>query len=126
MSRDQDDAVPTTEEDFQVVVRQNQQRRVYKRKPKRPADLLSHIVAKRGIAAQQSNRRLQDLWDSTVGVDFANSTIVGTLKRGSLEITVANSSVLQALSFQKDKILKKIQTQMAEIKGLRFRIGRIS
>ena len=115
-----------TEEDFDVVVRQNQQRRVYRRKPRKAAELLCDIVTKRGIAAQQSNKRLQNLWDSTVGIDIANNTMVGSIKRGQLEVIVANSSMLQSLSFKKQDILQKIQTQMTDIKNLRFRIGRIS
>ena len=114
-----------TEDDFEAVVRQNRQRRVYRRKPRQVADLMAHIVARRGIAVQQSSTRLQSLWDSIVGIDVANQTVVGSVKRGCLEIVVSNSSMLQSLSFQKKQILKKIQTQMTDIRDLRFRIGRI-
>ena len=126
MSNHEDESEFFTEEDFDVVVRQNQKRRIYRRKPKKALDLVSHIVAKRGIAAQQSSRRLQDLWDTAVGVDVANHTVVGSIRRGQLEVTVANSSLLQSLSLQKQPILKKIQMQIPEIKNLRFRIGRIN
>ena len=115
-----------TSEDFDAVVRQNQQRRVYRRKPKKASELICNIVAKRGIAAQQSNKRLQDLWDSIVGMDIANNTMVGSIRRGQLEVIVANSSMLQSLSFKKQDILQKIQTDITEIKNLRFRTGRIS
>lgn len=122
----QEDLEKITQRDFDAIVRQNQQRRVYRRKPKRAADLVSHIITKRGLAAQQSSRKLQDLWDASVDMEIANNTIVGSIKRGQLEVVVSNSSMLQALSFQKHDILKKIQSQMADIKNLRFRIGRIS
>lgn len=114
-----------SEDDFEVVVRQNQLRRVHRRKPKRAADLVGHIVAKRGIAVQQSSRQLQDLWDGIVGLDIANQTTVGPIKRGYLEVVVSNSSMLQSLIFKKHEILKKMQTQMTDIKALRFRVGRI-
>ena len=112
-------------EDLENAIRLNERRRVYKRKPKQVRDLLNHIVASRGLAAVESSSQLQRIWDDAVGVKLANQTLVGALKRGTLEIVVANSSLMQQLSFKKRELLKQIKASAPEIKSLRFRIGKI-
>ena len=119
---------PESELDFQNAAELTQQRRIYKRKPKTAKYLINNIIARRGIAAEKSNQKLQNTWDSIVGMDLANQTKVASVKRGVLEVIVANSSVMQFLSFSKHEYKEQINQQMPneEILDLRFSIGRIS
>lgn len=117
-----------SELDFQNAADLTQKRRVYSRKPKKAQLLINNIIARRGIAAEKSNQKLQNVWDSVVGMDVANQTKVASVRRGTLEVIVANSSLMQLLSFSKHEYKEEINQQMQneEIKDLRFRIGRIS
>ncbi len=117
-----------SEFDFENAVDQGRRRRVYRRRPKQARELVNQIIARRGIAAEQTKDQLQQVWDSIVGVDVANQTRTGSVRRGELEIIVANSSLMQFLSFQETDYLSKINQNMrsTEIKKLRFRIGRIN
>lgn len=117
-----------SEFDFQNAVDLTDERRVYKRKPKSAKYLINNIIARRGIAAEKSNQKLQNVWDSIVGIDLANQTKIASVKRGVLQVIVANSSVMQFLSFSKLEYKEQINQQMPneEISDLRFSIGRIS
>lgn len=114
--------------DFTHAVELNQQRRIHGRKPKRVRDLINDIITRRGIAAEQSNQELQSAWDAAAGLDIANQTRIGTLRRGVLEIVVDNSSLLQLVSFEQERLLEQINHQLrkAEIKRLQFRVGSIN
>ncbi len=114
--------------DFKHAVELNQRRRIHGRKPKRVRDLINDIITRRGIAAEQSNHELQGAWDSAAGMDIANQTRIGSLRRGVLEIVVDNSSLLQMVSFDQVRLLEQINHQLrkADIKRLQFRVGSIN
>lgn len=115
------------EKDFENAATLNQQRRRYRRKPKRVLDLVNDVISRRGIAAEKSNNQLQNLWDQVVGIDIANQTKAGALRRGILEVIVSNSSLMQELGFSKPDFLEKLNQEIKHgtIKDIRFRIGRI-
>ena len=117
-----------SEQDFENAAELNRQRRVYARRPKRAQDLINNVIARRGIAAEQSSHRLQNIWESVIGMDLANQTRVSSLRRGVLEIIVSNSSLMQILSFNKEQYKEEINQQMQNgtLSDIRFRIGRIS
>jgi predicted nucleic acid-binding Zn ribbon protein len=117
-----------SEFDFRNAVDQGRRRRIHRRRPKQAKDLVNLVITRRGIAAEQSTHQLQQVWDSIVGVDIANQTKTGSVRRGELEIIVANSSLMQLLSFQEKDYLTKINQNMrkAAIRKLRFRIGSIN
>ena len=116
------------EKDFTNANDLTNARRIYRRRPKTARNLVSDVITRRGIAAEQSNHELQGVWDSIVGMDIANQTKIGSIRRGVLNIEVSNSSLLQHLEFSKHEFKDLINQQMrkAEIKDLRFRIGSIS
>ncbi len=119
---------PYAETDFQNAVYTNGKRRIYRRKPKTADNLISQIISRRGIAAEKSNNQLNSLWQSMVSVTIANQTKVGTVRRGILEITVSNSTLLQNLGFGKADYLEQLNQQMQNqtIKDIRFRIGSVN
>ena len=114
--------------DFEHAVELNQQRQIHGRRPKRVGNLINDIITRRGIAAEQSNQVLQSAWDAAVGMNLANQTRIGSLRRGVLEIVVDNSSLLQLVSFDQDRLLEQLNQQLrkAEIKRLQFRVGSIN
>ena len=67
-------------------------------------------------------------WLRTAGPKLAGMSCPGNIRRGVLEVTVASSSVLQELTFQKTTLLQRIQQQLpdAKIRDLRFRVGMVS
>ena len=100
-------------------------RRRYFRRPKRPADLLGQLMARKGFSQQESKNDLSDVWGSLVGESLSGKTRVGLLKRNVLEVYVSSSAVNQQLTFKKAQLLKQLKQQLPKenIKDLRFKIG---
>jgi predicted nucleic acid-binding Zn ribbon protein len=115
------------EQEFEDAEFHIRQRQVFKRQAKKASDLISHVLARSGVANREGDNQLQEAWDSIVGVTIANCCRVGGLRRGVLEIVVSNSSLSQQLSFKKHEILQVLQKQFPQnsIRELRFRIGSV-
>lgn len=96
------------------------------RGPQPIADVLAQLMARQGFAQQQTAAARQKAWCKAAG-ELAAYTRVGPLRRGRLEITVANSTLLQELSFQKPALLKALARLLPDesVGDLRFRVGAI-
>lgn len=107
--------------------RAKEQRRYHWRRPKKIADVLAQLITARGYGRIQGSVDMQSAWRAAVGETLGRFTRAGALRRGQLEITVANSAALQELTFQKQQILASLQRELADtsIRSLRFRIGAI-
>lgn len=107
--------------------RASQQRRFYARRPKRIDNVLAQVVQKRGYAQVRAAGERDEAWAVAVG-EVAPATRVGAIKRGTLEIQVSNSLMMQELTFRKEELISKLQAALpdAGIKQLRFRVGQIS
>jgi len=108
--------------------RDRERRRYHARKPKAIGDVLAQLITARGYGRIQANANFSAAWKTAVGPALAKYTLPGRLRRGVLEITVANSMTIQELTFQKQEVLKKLQAEVpdAKIRDLRFRVGSIS
>lgn len=108
--------------------RNREQRRYHARKPKAIGDVLAQLITVRGYGRIQARANFTTAWQTAVGPALAKYTLPGGLRRGVLEITVANSMTIQELTFQKQEVLKKLQAEVpdAKIRDLRFRVGGIS
>ena len=97
------------------------------RSPKQLGTVLAELMARRGYARVESTRQYESAWNEAVGPLVAAYTRVGSLRRGTLEVLVANSTVVQELVFQKQALLKTLDQLLPEegIKNLRFRAGPI-
>lgn len=115
------------EDDFAQVLSEAQQRQRRPRAPKRIADVISRLMARKGYAQLQQGLEWENVWLEAAGGRLARDSRVGRTNRGVLEITVRNSSVLQELTFQKRKLLKKLQAAVGanNLRDLRFRVGAI-
>jgi predicted nucleic acid-binding Zn ribbon protein len=116
-----------TATDF-VARRQREQRRHYARRPKKIADVLAQLITARGYGRIQADADFTAVWQQAAGPALARFTRPGQIRRGQLEVTVASSTILQELTFQKQRILTALQAELpdAHIRDLRFRLGSIS
>lgn len=105
-----------------------QRRRFYSQQPKGIEKLLSQHMAKRGYAATGSNSRIEQAWNETVGPLLAKQTRAVGLRRGTLEVLVANSTMMQEINFQRTQLLKNIQMKLsdARITSLKLRVGKLT
>ncbi len=96
-------------------------------KPQKLADVLSEIMARRGFARVQAATISAQAWSTAVGEFFAAHSRPGQVKRGVLEVLVANSVVLQELTFRKQQLVIDLTRLLPEekISDLRFRVGRL-
>ena len=99
----------------------------YGRQPKPVAEVIAQLVQRRGYAQVRAGGQWNAAWAAAAGEAFVATTEVGQLRRGVLEITAANSLVMQELGFEKERILAALQAALpdAPLKQLRFRVGRI-
>jgi predicted nucleic acid-binding Zn ribbon protein len=95
--------------------------------PKPIADILAQLMARRGYARQQSAAACGDAWKSAVGESMGKFTQAGLIKRGALEVTVANSVLVQELGYRKTELLAKLTQLLPDqnIRDLRFRVGSV-
>lgn len=107
--------------------RANQERRFFARRPKQIGSVIAQVVQKRGYAQVRAGNEREEAWTQAVG-ELASATQVGALRRGTLEIQVTNSLLMQELTFRKEELIKKLQTALpdANIKQLRFRVGQVN
>ena len=84
-------------------------------------------MAKRGYARVQSAAVSAEAWRDAAGDLAARDTRLGAVKRGVLEVLVANSTLVQELGFQKAGILKRLGELLPDekITDLKFRVGPI-
>ena len=68
------------------------------RGPKAIGDVLSELMARRGYARLQSAEAYDAAWREAAGPLAAEYTRVGLLRRGTLEVVVANSTLVQELA----------------------------
>ena len=115
------------EDDSEEVIKEIAAKQRYGRKPKRIADVLSRLVAKKGYGRLQATTQFQQAWVEAVGPKLAQLSKPGRLQRGTLEVTVRNSTVSQELQFNKQQLLVKLQASVTDcsIQDIRFRVGTI-
>jgi predicted nucleic acid-binding Zn ribbon protein len=106
---------------------QTQRRNFHGHQPKRMSDIVAQLVQKRGYAQVRTAQAHHEAWQTAAGSQFGPVTEAGKITRGTLEVTAANSLVMQELTFEKERLLAAIQQALpaAGIKQLRFKVGRI-
>ena len=84
-------------------------------------------MARHGYARVQSAKVYESAWKEAAGPLAARYTRIGSLRRGTLEVVVANSALVQELTFQKQTLLKTLGELLSDegIENLRFRVGAI-
>ncbi len=97
------------------------------RGPQKIGNVLSELMARRGFARVQSAANYEAAWREAAGPLAAQYTRPGQLRRGTLEVVVANSILVQELGFQKVLLLETLGRLLPDegIKNIRFRVGKI-
>ena len=97
------------------------------RGPQQVGNILTELMARRGFGRVQAASAYQQAWREASGQLIAKYTRAGAVRRGKLEVTVANSTLLQELGFQKPALLKSLAKLLPDenIDDLRFRVGPI-
>jgi predicted nucleic acid-binding Zn ribbon protein len=114
-----------TDEDESILQNDYLRRRVRLPPPKAVGDVVSQLLARRGYAQVQSAAGCQDAWQQAVGEKLAPHTRAGSVRRGVLEVLVANSAALHEVAFVKAKIIKTLARLLPDqkIRDLRLRVG---
>lgn len=96
-------------------------------RPKPIGDIMAQLFARRGYARERAGAGYAGAWQAAAGEVVARWTRAGIVRRGSLEVLVANSALMQELTFQKPALLAKLQQLLPDEKltGLRFKVGAI-
>ena len=97
------------------------------RQPKPVGDVLAQLVQRKGYAQLQLAGELSQAWNEIAGPLLAKQTLLGSTRRGVLEVVVANSLLIQELGFQKRQLLEALQQRVPEagVRELRFRVGAV-
>ena len=113
--------------DFDQATDLTNQRRRFKRRPKRPANILSQLMARKGYGQTKTNDELDDTWNAIVGDKWQSKTRVGNVSRGVLEVFVSSAAVNQHLGFQKKKLIAELSKRVPQnkIKDIKFSLGSI-
>ncbi len=112
--------------------RATQQRRYYARRPKRIGNVVAQLVQRKGYAQIRAAGEREEVWREALqgqGRDqWIAATRVAGLRRGVFQVQVANSLLMQELTFQKEPLLKRLQDALPEdgIKQIKFSVGQIS
>ncbi|MHB8898454.1 MAG: DUF721 domain-containing protein [Thermoguttaceae bacterium] len=90
-------------------------------------EILAQLMARQGFARVRSAQAFEQAWRKAAGDTLCQFTRPGAVRRGKLEVTVANSTLVQELSFQKTHLLKTLAELLPDekIEDLRFRVGPI-
>ena len=91
------------------------------------ADVLSELEARRGYSRTKSSDSLAEAWTSAAGATTSTHSRVGEVRRGTLEVIVANSMLAQELQFEKQRLLTKLMELLPDhkLRDLRFRVGAV-
>ncbi|MHB1033945.1 MAG: DUF721 domain-containing protein [Pirellulales bacterium] len=96
--------------------------------PQRIADVLAELIARRGLGKVQTAEELAEAWRKASGELASRYTRVGSIRGGTLEVVVANSALVQELTFQKPVLVQELKRLLPEkrIENLRFRVGPVA
>ena len=113
--------------DFNQATDLTNQRRRFKRRPKRPANILSQLLARKGYGQTKTNDEIDSVWNAVVGDKWQSKTRVGNVSRGVLEVFVSSPAVNQHLGFQKKKLIAEMAKRVPQnkIKDIKFSLGSI-
>jgi predicted nucleic acid-binding Zn ribbon protein len=96
------------------------------RGPERLGEILGRLFTARGWGRMQERLRLERAWAEAAGVDIAEHSRVGGLRRGVLEVVVDNAVLLQELAhYHKRRLLEDLRGRLTgtPLTDIRFRAG---
>jgi hypothetical protein len=97
-----------------------------RRGPRPLAEVLGDLFTVRGYGRLLARQELEDAWNATLGEPYCRQTRLGEVRRGVLNVTVANSTLLEELvAFRKSALLQTLRACVPAmaIHDIRFRVG---
>jgi predicted nucleic acid-binding Zn ribbon protein len=107
-------------------------RSAFARRPKRLGNVIAQLVQRKGYAQIRTASAREAAWQAALAQhearQWTDSTRVAGLKRGVFEVQVANSLLMQELTFRKEPLLESLRDALPEdnIKQLRFTLGSLT
>ncbi|MBX7165096.1 MAG: DUF721 domain-containing protein [Pirellulales bacterium] len=97
------------------------------RPPQALGDVLGELFARRGYGRVQAMTAYSQAWTAAVGERFGKATRVLGIRRGTIEVIVANSTLVQELVFQKQRIRDELARRLPDerIVDVRFKVGAV-
>ena len=89
------------------------------------AQVLSELIALKGLSRVQGDQRLTNAWKQAAGEKIAGLTTVMGIKNRIVQVGVENSALLNELnSFHKKSLLTKLQQEYGkqDVRDIRFRL----
>ena len=89
-------------------------------------NVVAEIMARRGLGRDRVAADKKEIWQQVVGESVAELTKCGEMRGGRLEVVVANSTLIQELTFRKKEIIAALNQKISSwnIQEIRFRVGR--
>lgn len=96
-------------------------------KPRQIGELIAELLTRRNYGKVQTQQQFIEAWEAAVEPSLASQTRVGSIRKGTLEVTVSNSTLVQELSFRQHEILRQLQEKLPDekLEKIRFRVGPI-
>jgi predicted nucleic acid-binding Zn ribbon protein len=97
------------------------------RGPQPIGNIISELMARRGVGQQLAAQQRQQAWQQAVGQPLADYTRCGSVYRRRLEVIVSSSTLMQELTFQKQQILHHLRQNAPELEidDIRFKLGAV-
>jgi len=99
------------------------------RGPRVLSDILGELFTVRGYGRLRARQELEDAWNAAVGEPKCYQTQLGEVRRGVLNVTVSQSTLLEELAaFHKPALLAALRSNApaTTIHDIRFRVGVIA
>jgi predicted nucleic acid-binding Zn ribbon protein len=96
--------------------------------PQRIGSIVADLIARRGYARVIAATTCAEAWATAAGPQLGKFSRPGAIKRGVLEVLVANSTMLQEVTYQKQALVQKLIELLPDekIKDVKFRVGPIA
>lgn len=98
------------------------------RQPTPIGNVVAELMSRKGLGRQRSAEQRESVWRDVIGADLAEMTRCGEVRRRRLEVVVANSTLMQELTFRKEEIIEALRHQLPElvVEDIRFRVGSVT
>lgn len=96
--------------------------------PELVGEVISRLFTARGWGRLTERQRLEQTWAAVCGAEIAPQTRISGIRRGVLEIDVANPMLLHELAgFHKRRLLEALKKQIPgmPLKDIRFRTAKM-
>ena len=95
--------------------------------PQPVGNIISELMMRKGFAQVRGAEAVENAWRQAVGEPAARYTCPGRIRRGVLDVAVANSTIIQELLFQKSELLLSLKRLLPDtrIQDLRFHVATV-